>query len=39
MKQGLLIIDIQNDYFPQGKFTLVNAENYFTIYLNTTAIF
>lgn len=26
MKQGLVIIDVQNDYFPQGKFTLVDTE-------------
>jgi len=26
MKKGLLVIDVQNDYFPGGKFTLWNAE-------------
>ncbi|MCO6549076.1 MAG: cysteine hydrolase [Gilliamella sp.] len=26
MKQGLIIIDVQNDYFPTGKFTLNNTE-------------
>jgi len=27
MKKGLLIIDIQNDYFEGGKMTIVNSEN------------
>lgn len=26
MKRGLLIIDIQNDYFPNGKMVLDNSE-------------
>ncbi|OCG19548.1 cysteine hydrolase family protein [Gilliamella sp. WF3-4] len=27
MKQALVIIDVQNDYFPEGKFALVNTES------------
>ena len=27
MKQGLILIDIQNDYFPEGKMALVGMEN------------
>jgi nicotinamidase-related amidase len=27
MKKALVVIDIQNDYFPGGKFTLENAES------------
>jgi len=26
MKQALLVIDVQNDYFPQGKMELVQPE-------------
>lgn len=26
MQQGLIIIDVQNDYFPHGKFPLANTE-------------
>lgn len=26
MKQGLLVIDVQNDYFPDGKMSLFNSE-------------
>jgi nicotinamidase-related amidase len=27
MKEGLIIIDIQNDYFDRGTMTLVNSDN------------
>lgn len=30
MKQALIIIDVQNDYFPEGKFPLINTESALT---------
>ncbi|MGL4868301.1 MAG: hypothetical protein ACRC4S_06610 [Cetobacterium sp.] len=38
MKKALLIIDLQNDYFPEGKFPLWNTETTLNNILETIKI-